>query len=555
MVKASPPMESIPVQQIIPNPHNPRKLIDSAGLLELAESIRQVGVLQPVVVRPTDGRFFIEPGTMNGAPRWFVLDRTKVLPGKTYDGQILDFASEADAEASRPRFELVAGERRWRAAQEAGLAAIPAIVRDLTDVQAAELAIVENLLRSDVTAFEEAMGFRRLIDMGAHTADSLAAKLGKSRSHVFSRLRLCKLTTTVRQAIEEGKIEASTAELLSKFDTEALQTEALKEVLDSGSVWVEEEDRYPIPFRLAKKVLEDFYPSLAPAPWPLRLDDFLGGSCKACPKRSGNMPDAPAGTKGPNVCTDRHCFRDRLKIVRQRKLEILLAAGTPTLSALEEHDQAFEQYFGPERSFGYGSAWVDGAAICYEAKKDGSTWQTVLAGLDVAPITLVSPEGKTIEAYPAKEAKATAATAKRLHSSAIEAAEPKDRAAVIEENRKTRFLEAELAQAVVTEASAMNLKEFLVRYIVHTGERAYHAQKYLKAQMGEDAKAQHVYLRDLSVPQLQGVLVAMEITAGDHWNGYSAEIWAERLEMDVKSLTKASLAAYKEQAKAKSKKG
>lgn len=538
-------MESIPLNSIIPSPDNPRKTFDASGLQELAESIRQVGVLQPVVLRPTDGRFFIEPATVGGSERWLVLDRMRMRPNKGYDGAPPDFASEVEAQAALPRFQLVAGERRWRAAQVAGLSEIPAVVRELTDVQAAELAIVENLLRSDVSPFEEAMGFRRLIDLGAHTADSLAEKLGKSRSHVFSRLRLCRLGEPVRKAMEEGKIEASTAELLSKFDTEALQAEALQELVDSVAQWAREEE-FPIPFRRAKKLLEEFYPALSNAPWPLKLDDLPGGSCKACPKRAGNMPDAPAGIKGPNVCTDRHCFRDRLRLARQRKLETLLTDQTPTLATLAEHDEALGDHFR-DGEFGYGSPWVSAEQICYDAKKEGSTWGAVLKDLPLTPTTLVGPDGRWVKAYPVKDAKTAAGAAKLLHACVLQDSKTKDRAALIEENRQKRFVEAELAGAVLAAAAATTLKDFLVRYIASAMGRSFHARKYLKAQFGDDETLHRAALAELSVPQLQGTLVAMEIASGDAWYAYATERWAESLEVDAKAITKKATAAYKAQ--------
>lgn len=547
-------MESIAISQIIPSPHNPRKSFDESGLQELAESIRQVGVLQPVVVRRTNGRFFVEPGTAGGTDAFFILDRQLMTPDRGYSGGTpLTFPTWEEAEKNLPAFELVAGERRWRASQAAGLTEIPAVVRDLTDVQAAELAIVENLLRADVSAFEEAMGFRRLIDLGAHTADSLAAKLGKSRSHVFARLRLCKLCRDVRKAMEDGQIEASVAELLAKFGTEALQEEALNELLDSVPKWAEE-DEFPIPFRRAKSVLAEFYPDLTDAPWPLKLADFPGGSCKACPKRTANMPDAPAGAKGSNVCTDRHCYRDRLNLVRSKKLDSLLSDNVLTLKTLKDHDEALGDGYSTERGFPYGSPWLAGHAMCYEAQKEASTWDTVLEGLGVEPVTIVDPRGNLVRAYHAKEAKLAAAKAKRITSLAAQEATPKDRSAVIEENKKRRFVENELASMVLSQVASIPPREFLVQYITRSAAHGYHAQKYLASHFGVGIEAVAMELENLSLDRLQAILVAMEISAGDGWNAYLVEKWADASGIDFEAASKTAAVNYKAQAKEQSQK-
>jgi ParB family chromosome partitioning protein len=150
-------VQSVAVERVQASPHNPRKRFEEGPLRELAESIRTHGVLQPLVVRPL-------------GEGW----------------------------------EVVAGERRWRAAKLAGIGEVPVVVRELNDVQAAEVQILENLQREDIAPMEEAAGFKRLIDLGAYTPDTLAERLGKSRSHVYGRLRLLKVTPEVQEAGAQG---------------------------------------------------------------------------------------------------------------------------------------------------------------------------------------------------------------------------------------------------------------------------------------------------------------------------------------------------------------
>ena len=165
----APPAE-VPVDLIHPNPAQPRKSFRQPELQELAASIRQHGVIQPVIVRP-------QPGTQGA-------------------------------------FQIVAGERRWRAAQLAGLHASPAIVRQLDDRQILELAIIENVQRVDLDPIEEARGYSQLIDSFGYTQEQLARTIGKSRSHVANTMRLLALPEPVLNMLRAGTITAGHARAL-----------------------------------------------------------------------------------------------------------------------------------------------------------------------------------------------------------------------------------------------------------------------------------------------------------------------------------------------------
>lgn len=157
----------IPVELIRPDARQPRQEIDGAGLEELATSIAQQGLLQPVLVR-RDGN----------------------------------------------RYRLIAGERRWRAAQKAGLKEIPALVRDAGEAEAFELALVENLQREDLSPLEEAEGFRRLLDERKWTQEQVADRVGKDRSTVANALRLLALPEEVKKLLQEGALEMGHARAL-----------------------------------------------------------------------------------------------------------------------------------------------------------------------------------------------------------------------------------------------------------------------------------------------------------------------------------------------------
>lgn len=168
------PETFIDVALISPNPDQPRRSFAEEALSELADSIREKGVIQPLILRKN--------------PR-------------NSDG-----------------YEIVAGERRWRAAQRAQLHQVPAIVRDLNDTEVLELAIIENIQRADLNAVEEAAGYRQLMDRFGHTQEKMAAALGKSRSHIANLLRLLSLPDDVLDLVRSGALSAGHARTLITSD-------------------------------------------------------------------------------------------------------------------------------------------------------------------------------------------------------------------------------------------------------------------------------------------------------------------------------------------------
>lgn len=159
----------LPVERVQPNPNQPRREFDPEALKDLAQSIRQKGIVQPLIVR---------------------------LIGT--DGQ----------------HEIVAGERRWRAAQIAGLHEVPVVVRDFTDVEVLEIAIIENIQREDLNPIEEAMAYRQLIERFGHTQEKLAEAMSRSRSHVTNLLRLLTLPDSVQDMLRKGELTSGHARAL-----------------------------------------------------------------------------------------------------------------------------------------------------------------------------------------------------------------------------------------------------------------------------------------------------------------------------------------------------
>ena len=175
MVQDARSLRHMPIEMLRASPNNPRKHFAEADLDELAKSIRDKGLLQPLVVRP------LEQG----------------------------------------EYEIVAGERRWRAAQRAGVHDVPVLIRELSDGEALEIALIENIQRSDLNPLEEARAYGMLLEQFLYTQQQLAESIGKSRSHVSNTLRLLTLPDSVRQQIEQGILTAGHARALVATDSPA----------------------------------------------------------------------------------------------------------------------------------------------------------------------------------------------------------------------------------------------------------------------------------------------------------------------------------------------
>ena len=164
----------VPVEKIYPNPNQPRKSFQEEKLIELANSIKTKGIVQPLIVRKKKG--------------------------------------------IKESFEIVAGERRWRAAQRAQIHELPVIIKEFTDIEVLEIAIIENVQRADLNPIEEALGYKNLMENFDHTQDGLSKEIGKSRSHIANLLRLLNLPSSVQELLISGQLTAGHARALVTCD-------------------------------------------------------------------------------------------------------------------------------------------------------------------------------------------------------------------------------------------------------------------------------------------------------------------------------------------------
>lgn len=327
-----------------------RERLTPESLAELSESIATHGVLQPIIVRR--------------------IVRSKVLNYLPDD----------------PEFQLVAGERRLAASGQAGLETIPCVVRELTDEQVLEVQLIENLQREDLHPMHEAEGYHQLMTLHQHAAEDLAARVGKSRSYVYGRLKLLDLAPPLRKAFYAGHVSPSVALLLARIPGEKLQLQALKDLADPN---------HPVPYRRAQEIVRDRYMlQLSTASFP--TGETLNGvaNCGGCPKRTGNQAELFGDVKSPDVCTDPECFRGKSRAHGQRLLDQAKKSGQPVITGKKAKEVA---PWGIERLHLRGYVALDA-----QNWSDGrSRTNRKILGPDVTPTLLQDPEtGRVIEVVP-----------------------------------------------------------------------------------------------------------------------------------------------------------
>lgn len=291
------PFQMLRLEHLAPSPTNPRKHFEPDALADLASTIREHGVIEPIIVRfwPDD-----------------------------YD--------TPEGRAERPLYEIIAGERRYRASQLAEQAEIPALVRHLDTRQVLEIQIIENLQRRGVNELEEAEGYDLMMRSFGYTADQLAEKVGKSRAYIYGRLKLTALCTGARKAFHKGKLDASRALLIARIPGAHLQARALAEIVAGWG-------GQPMAYREAARHIQTRYMlRLKSAPFP--LDDGalvpFTGVCTECPKRAGNAPLLFQDVEDPDTCTDPDCFAGKKRAWAAQRAESARSIGGTVI----EGDQA-----------------------------------------------------------------------------------------------------------------------------------------------------------------------------------------------------------------------
>ncbi len=260
-------ISQLALDQLKPSPTNPRKFFDEKEIADLASSIADKGVLEPLLVR-------------------------------------------AWPEGKGGGFEIVAGERRFRASKKAKLEAAPCIIRVLTDQEVVEIQIVENMQRQDLTPLEEAMGYKMLHEKHGYSFDDLAAKIGKSKAYVYGRLNLLKLSPAVQKALNAGDLKPSYAVELTRVQDHEQQDQLLREIVEYNDI--------DSVLDLKKIIEKDHLLELKSAPFNTKDAELCpkAGACSTCPKRTGAQAGLFDDDK-KDVCLDLKCWA--LKVETQNK--------------------------------------------------------------------------------------------------------------------------------------------------------------------------------------------------------------------------------------------
>ncbi len=267
------------------------------AMRQLSESIKKTGVLQPILIRP-------------------------VTP------------TESEPEP----LEIVAGERRYRASIMAGLKTIPVMIKELSDLDAAKIQILENLHRENPHEMEEAEGFERLMMNHGYTAVMLAEEIKQSRAYVYARLKLCALCLEARERFLNNEFPASTALLIARIPVPSLQVQALAEIMNPAY------SQEPMSYRSAVKHIQDRYMlQLDNAPFQIADAKLVkaAGSCVECPKRTGNQPEIFTDVKNDHICTDPDCFAEKRGAQDAKTLVAAHKKGIPVYDA-EDSDEELE---------------------------------------------------------------------------------------------------------------------------------------------------------------------------------------------------------------------
>lgn len=352
-----PLVQLVPLPRIVESPTNPRKTFTE--IEDLAEDLKKRGVLQPVLLRPAAG-----------------------------DGM------------GHNMLELVFGARRFRAAKLAGLEAIPAMVRDLTAVEALEIQVVENSARQDVHAMEEAEGFERLRELtpgGQLSVEEIAAKIGKSPSYVYGRMKLLALCKEGRKAFYDGLLTPTSALLVARVADQEVQRKILKQAAE----WYGNDETWSA--GNVSTVVQRFLLRLAEAPFSRDDAELVpaAGACKLCPKRSGAQPQLFADVRHDgDLCTDPSCFAAKSDAAWARHRADAKEKGLKVLDGK-----------AGEKACGYGGEYVKLADSNYQDPK-GRTWKQLIGKAAKDQVVLARDEkGKVHELVP------KAATKKQLKES------------------------------------------------------------------------------------------------------------------------------------------
>ena len=414
-------LRRVPINLIrVRKQHNFRQEFEPAALQDLADSIKQKGILQPLVLRYVDAR----------------------------KGATVDIA-----------YELVAGERRLRAAKIAGLKEVPAIVRELSDAEADEIMVVENLQRQDLNDLEYAEGFNRLIKTHGYTVEQLAKKVDKGPTFVRDLLHLVQLPQCARDGLLQGRIPKSVGVLISTIPDEGQREKFAKEVL-RGNTHGSYDRGHALSFREAKEWKEKTYMKvLSGAPFPLDkpIDPAWPHSCKTCPHFAGNQNGTSQQGKRSDICLNPPHYQHLAKLFGEQKIERLQSDGQQVVAKAQAKKMFYEggdgKYYhsthGDQKYVALSDSFTD-----YAKNHQRFNWAAVVKKAGLELVLAVTPDGATHQLALRKEAEAAAKSqGHKLSYSSSNSSISTRRPSMSEEKRKAVGASREVAVLAVLRKS------------------------------------------------------------------------------------------------------
>jgi ParB/RepB/Spo0J family partition protein len=479
--------ELVPLDRITESPTNHRRR--SWGDMEgLTASVREKGVVEPILVRPMKG-------------------------------------------IGSNLFEIVFGARRFRASKAAGRAEIPALIRELSDLEVVELQVIENLQRADVHPLEEAEGYEQLLQSTErqYSVDEIAAKVGKSKAYVYGRMKLLALCKEAREAFYDGALTPSVALLVARIPGEDLQKKALKRLDPRGDCGGDVGD--PIPFREAARVVhQEFMLKLDDAPFSATDAELLpgAGACSACPKRSGSQPELFADVASADVCSDPTCYREKVNAAWARRSAAAKAEGRTVLAA-KDAKEAFSDYGWGKPEVSYRADYVDADKECVDDPKNRTYRKLLGKRIEEAVVLARDPKGNVRELLPKaglarllkeaghdfkKRASSASSSSTPRRATKTEIAKAKEDGAIRQavDRRKAELLieacrragkDVEIWRLAVAELAMMDDSDLLARRFPGPEKEEYRAKE--KRLAGEIAKIDLGELHALALALVLGV--------------------------------------------------
>lgn len=394
--------ENVSVKYLFPSATNPRKKFDENDLKDLAASIKDKGVLQPLLIRV------------------------------------------CKKEDDRTLYEIISGERRFRAAQLAGLDEVPCIHMQLTDQQVIEVQVIENMQRTDLTPLEEAVGYKELHENYGYDWPDLAVKIGKSKGYIFTRLRLLKLIPDLQKMLTDGRLKLSWAEAVTVLDQPEDQEKLYNDMVKQQMAEYWDFDDFK------DHIKDNYLLQLAKAPFPLKDTSLQGGACGSCATRTGAQPDLFGELTGKeDTCQNPQCWAAKKKEYEKNLLN--------EYSKFEKFGHKVIVGAAAEKALS-GCAYEKPGGTHYMLKGN-TTWEQALKGTEYKQVIIVDAKGKAHRCISPKAAiEFVPAKYRNVNSTPTKSKTPEEKALEEAQGQADELAEQEIMAVLAVKAENLKME-------------------------------------------------------------------------------------------------